>query len=123
MTDHAKDPKPILTDAQYELIKRLVTVFLPALGALYFGLAQIWGFPAGEEVVGSIALVTVFLGAVLKMGERSYDRLDTFDGTLLVEVAPDGTQTPHHWEFKQDLPELAKQNTIKLNVEQFSSQD
>ena len=57
----------------YDLINRIAKYFLPAVGALYFGLSQIWGFPYGEEVVGSLALVGTFLAAVLVTAKANYN--------------------------------------------------
>lgn len=85
--------KPILTDAQYAWFKNLAMVFLPAFGAFYFGLAQIWHFPGGEQVVGTCALVATFLGVFVKLGENSYDNSDASNnvGTLHVLPHEDGT--------------------------------
>jgi len=49
-------------------------VALPAIGALYFGLSQIWGFPFGEEIVGTISLITVFLGTLLGISTYNYNK-------------------------------------------------
>ena len=56
----------------YEVLKWFAQVVLPALGALYFGLAQIWGFPYGEEIVGPLAVIDAFLGALLGISTAQY---------------------------------------------------
>jgi hypothetical protein len=61
-----------LTNAVYDKLKFVAQVLLPAIGALYFGLAQIWGFPNGEEVVGTIAVLDTFLGVALGLSARQY---------------------------------------------------
>jgi hypothetical protein len=61
----------------YDILKWLTLVGLPALGALYFGLSKIWGFPFGEEVVGTLALLTTFLGALLGLSTVNYNRDNT----------------------------------------------
>ena len=58
----------------YDVLKWIAQLLLPALGALYFGLAQIWGFPYGEEIVGSIAIVDTFLGAILGISSAYYNK-------------------------------------------------
>lgn len=63
-----------MSDKTYDLLKWLAQIVLPAVAALYFGLGQIWGFPAGEEVVGSIAVIDTFLGVVLGFSSRAYSR-------------------------------------------------
>ena len=61
-----------LTNKAYDILKWIAMIFLPALGALYFGLSQIWGFPYGEEIVGTLALIDTFLGALLGISSNNY---------------------------------------------------
>ena len=56
----------------YDTIKWIAQIVLPALGTLYFALAGIWGFPCGEEIVGTITAVDAFLGAVLHYSNSKY---------------------------------------------------
>lgn len=56
-----------------DAVKFIAMVLLPALGALYFALAEIWGLPAAEQVVGSIVAVDAFLGLVLHITPPTYD--------------------------------------------------
>ena len=60
-------------DKTYDILKWIAQIFLPALGALYFGLAQIWGFPCGEEIVGTIAVIDTFFGVILGISTRNYN--------------------------------------------------
>ena len=41
-------------------------IALPALGTLYFALSKIWGFPYGQEIVGTITAVDAFLEGKIK---------------------------------------------------------
>lgn len=52
------------------ILKNLAQLILPALGTLYFALASIWGFPYGEEVVGTITAIDTFLGVILTMSTK-----------------------------------------------------
>ena len=63
-----------MSNRLYDILKYTVTIALPALSALYFGLSQIWGFPYGEEVVGTIACVSTFLGALIGISSANYNR-------------------------------------------------
>jgi hypothetical protein len=56
----------------YNVVKKSATIVLPALGALYFALAQIWGLPKAEEVMGTIAAINTFLGVVVQISKKSY---------------------------------------------------
>lgn len=58
----------------YDVLVRIVKYILPALGSLYFGLSQIWGFPYGEEVVGSISLIATFLAVCLGISSYNYNK-------------------------------------------------
>lgn len=49
-------------------------VCLPAIATLYFALAGIWGFPYGEEVVGTITAVDTFLGVLLGISSAQYNK-------------------------------------------------
>ncbi len=62
----------MLNDKTYDFLKWIVMILLPASGALYFGLSSIWGLPYSEEVVGTIAVITTFLGAVLGISTVNY---------------------------------------------------
>ena len=61
----------------YDVLKYIAQIVLPALGTFYFAIAQIWGLPFGEEIVGTIAAVDTLLGALLKLSsDKYYTRLD-----------------------------------------------
>lgn len=62
----------LLSNKVYDVLKWIAQVVIPALGALYFGLAQIWGFPYGEEIVGTLTVIDVFLGALLGISTVQY---------------------------------------------------
>lgn len=64
--------KSFLSNKQYDILKWIALVLLPALGTLYFGLAQIWGFPYGEQIVGTITVVDTFLGVILGISNAQY---------------------------------------------------
>ena len=61
-----------INDKMYDVIKWIAQYFLPAAGTLYFALAGIWGFPYGEQVVGTITAVDTFLGVLLGIASNTY---------------------------------------------------
>lgn len=63
-----------LSNKMYDVLKWVALVALPALSALYLGLAELWGLPAGQQVSGTIALVDTFLGALLGVSSVRYAR-------------------------------------------------
>ena len=61
----------------YDILKYIAQIVLPAVGTLYFALAQIWGLPYGEEIVGTITAIDTFLGALLQLSSNKYyDQID-----------------------------------------------
>lgn len=60
----------------YDVLKWIAMYLLPALGTLYFALSGIWGFPYGEEIVGTITAVDTFLGVILGISTASYKKLN-----------------------------------------------
>lgn len=64
----------MMNDKMYNILKWIALYFLPALGTLYFALAGIWGFPYGEQVVGTITAVDTFLGVVLGISNSQYKK-------------------------------------------------
>ena len=62
----------MLSNKVYDVLKWIALILIPAIGALYFGLAQIWGFPYGEEIVGTLTLIDTFLGALLGISTAQY---------------------------------------------------
>lgn len=63
-----------MSNKVYDILKWAAQLFLPALATLYFALAQIWGFPFGEEAVGTITALDTFLGVILGISTASYKK-------------------------------------------------
>jgi len=63
-----------MNEKTYDILKWIAQILLPAIGALYFGLAGIWGLPYSEEVVGTITVVDVFLGVILGISSAQYNK-------------------------------------------------
>ena len=61
-----------MSNKTYDILKYIAQIVLPALGTLYFALSGIWGFPYGEQIVGTLAAVDAFLGAILKISSDQY---------------------------------------------------
>lgn len=61
-----------MSNKVYDILKWIAMIFIPACSALYFGLSQIWGFPYGEEIVGTLAVIDTFLGALLGISSDRY---------------------------------------------------
>lgn len=64
----------IKNDKVYDVLKWVAQIVLPALGTMYAGLAGIWGFPYGEEVMATILTIDTFLGAILGISNSNYKK-------------------------------------------------
>lgn len=61
-----------MTNKTYDILKYIAQIVLPALGALYAALSPLWGLPYAEAIVGTIAAVDTFLGALLQISSNKY---------------------------------------------------
>ena len=61
-----------MSNKLYDVLKYIQQIVLPALGTLYAALSGIWGFPFGEQIVGTIVAVDTCLGALLKISSNAY---------------------------------------------------
>lgn len=65
----------MLSNKTYDILKEIAQIWVPAIATLYFTLAGIWGFPYGEQIVGTLAAIDVFMGAVLKVSTIQYNKI------------------------------------------------
>lgn len=63
-----------MSNKVYDILKYIAMVALPAIGTLYFALAGIWGFPYGEQIVGSITAIDTCLGVLLGISNAQYKK-------------------------------------------------
>lgn len=63
-----------LSNRTYDVLKYLTIVVLPACGALYAGLSQIWSLPYAAEIPATITVICTFLGAILCISTAQYNK-------------------------------------------------
>lgn len=63
-----------MSNKVYDVLKWIAQIALPAVGALYFALADLWGLPYPTEIVGTITAIDTFLGVVLGISSSSYHK-------------------------------------------------
>ena len=108
--------KPLLNEQQYQWVKFITTVILPAAGTLYAALSGIWGLPNPEAVVGTIVAVVAFLGIFLNRAEASYNKSDArYDGSVDVTTNANGG-TAFSLNLNGDPMELKDQKEVKFKV-------
>ena len=67
----------MMSNKMYDILKWITQYMLPAIGTLYFALAGIWGFPYGEQIVGTITAIDTFLGVVLGISSAQYNKTNS----------------------------------------------
>lgn len=63
-----------LPNEVYDILKWLVVIVLPAFGALWAGLSQIWNLPYPSEIPATVTVVCTFLGAILCISTAQYNK-------------------------------------------------
>ena len=84
----------ILTNKTYDLLKWVTLVLLPALSMLYLALAEVWGLPYATQIVGTIAVLNVFLATILGISTNTFKINNPLYRTQLVKLAGN---THNHW--------------------------
>lgn len=101
----------------YDALKYVALVLLPAAGTLYYGLAQIWGLPAGDNVVGSIVVVDTFLGILLHISNTQYQSSDAkYDGAVVVTGEDEGSKN-FTLNVNGDLDTMHKKKELVFKVD------
>jgi hypothetical protein len=90
---HAKEETPgFMSDDLYRMLRFIALIALPGVGAAYFSLSGIWGLPEPDKVVGSITVISTFLGLLVRQARVSYENDDKrFDGSVNVTNNGDDT--------------------------------
>lgn len=63
-----------MSNKVYDILKYVAQIVIPAVATLYFAMSQIWGLPYGEQIVGTLAAVDAFLGALLGISTAIYNK-------------------------------------------------
>ncbi|MGW8179613.1 MAG: phage holin [bacterium] len=105
---------PFLSNRTYDIAKWVAQIFLPALGALVFGLGKVYDWSWAAEVVGTITVVDIFLGAILGVSTKKYN--EKFEGTFLVNEEATGDESPFVLQLDATPEELAQQSRITFAV-------
>ena len=111
------DFNKVLGEKAYMRLKWLVTIVLPATSALYFGLAGVWDLPNAENVVGTIAVVTTFLGVILGISTTRYNNQNMGDGQIVVTPpSEDGEDPGFALQLEKTPQELEMMSRVTFKV-------
>lgn len=62
----------MLSKPHYDRLKWFIVIFLPALAVLTAGLGELYQWHTTNQIVGTINLITVFLGSLLQLSHHHY---------------------------------------------------
>ena len=106
---------PFFNGKVYDRLKELALIWLPGLGTFYFTVASIWGLPHAAEVVGTITAIDTFLGVILHISVKTYNKSDEkYDGDIKVIPNGDGTQVVLGLDDLQSSIADKKELTLKV---------
>lgn len=112
-------PKSPFSNRTYDVLKFIAQIALPALGTFYALLGGIWGFPRTEEVVGTIVGFDLFLGALLGLSSKAYDKSDEkYDGELNVLDNGEGQMPGLLTELNETPDKLARKKEVVFRIKQ-----
>ena len=95
----------------YDTLKWVAQFLLPALGTLYFTISSIWGLPYGEQILGTITAIDLFLGAILGLSSSKYEG----DGTMIVDTSnPD--RDIYRMELSNPVETLSEKDSVVFKV-------
>jgi len=120
-SDDAGTEVTVLSNDAYNFLKKVTLVILPALASLYFGLAAIWDLPAAEQVVGTIALITTFLGVTLQLSSKLYSKSTFAQQGSIVVKEDEGGVSGYVLELNGDPEQLRDQESVTFKVRRPTS--
>lgn len=68
-----------MSNKMYDVLKRFGTIILPAMGAFYATLSQIWSLPYGTEIPATLAALAVLVCSVLGVSSELYKKWEGKD--------------------------------------------
>jgi len=101
----------------YNKLKFVALILLPALSTLYFMLAAALGLPYVEQVLGTIAAIDTFLGAILGLSTKAYNASDAkFAGDLVIRPGEEG-KTNYTLALNNNPEEFSSKKEIIFKVD------
>lgn len=82
----------MLSNKAYDVFRWAVQFLLPGLSTLYFALANIWGWPEVDKVVGTITILQTFLAVLLGVSSMKYESL--YSSRVSADLAVNDIPTP-----------------------------
>lgn len=107
-----------LNSKAYDFLKWVVQILLPSLGTFYFTVSQIFDLPYGEEVIGTLAALALFIGALIGISKSNFDKdPSNFDGSVTLAPDPNGDKAIFLTGLNEDnMSEWDGRKSIVLQV-------
>lgn len=106
----------MLSNNVYNTFNLFVQLILPATLTLYVTLATIWHWDHVTEVSSSVSALTVFLGLILRISNKSYINSDgRFGGNIIVTENEEGIKT-YSLEVHGNPEDIVNQKEITFKV-------
>ena len=103
-----------MQERTYRRLKLINTILLPAIGALYVTLSELWSLPAPMKIAGTISAVVAFANVGLQIASDKYWGDVTAGGDMVFTDVGEGLVKPNV-VFSKELEELAGSNKIIFN--------
>ena len=68
----SEDPRGLLPDRVYDVLKWVAIIVMPALATFIVGLGGIWSIPFAGQLAATVTAVGVLLGALLGLSSVKY---------------------------------------------------
>jgi len=106
----------MLSNNVYNKFNLFVQLIMPAAITLYATLATIWKWDHVNEVTSSVSALTVFVGIILRLSNKSYLNSDSrFGGNIVVTENEDGLKT-YSLEVNGNPADIVNQKEITFKV-------
>ncbi len=106
----------LLTDKAYNTLKWIAQYLLPGVGTLYFAIAQIWGLGYGQEVLGTITAIDLFLAGVLGLSASKYNK-DGAHGVVQIDTTGDPERDIYRLNLNIPVNQLANMKRVQFTVD------
>jgi hypothetical protein len=111
-----------LNDRVYQFLKYFITIALPAVGALYYAISEVWGFDRTYPVNATINAVVTFLGVLIGVSTRQYNKTkaakadEPYDGDLAFIVDKVDGEVYPTLGVNTSLEEMRSKGEVRLQV-------
>jgi hypothetical protein len=100
----------------YDILKKMVQIVLPAFGVFYMSIGAAWGLPGTKQVSDTIIAVCTFIGVLLAVSSRSYNKSDAqYDGALDITQNEDGSKV-YSLNLNDDTSILDSKKNVNFKV-------